>query len=112
MGPRGRWGLQEPTHTSSAMTGSVHGWEGDRVLEGLGPPTPVTASARTGGQKCRHCASSVGSRLGAQTKGHSGPLLRAVGWLCCTHPQEEQHQSLTDKPVKLSQRSWTCPQRL
>lgn len=32
MGPRGRWGLQVPTHTSSAMAGSVHGQEGDQVL--------------------------------------------------------------------------------
>lgn len=32
MGPRGRWGRQVPTHTSSAMAGSVHGQEGDQVL--------------------------------------------------------------------------------
>lgn len=32
MGPLGRWGLQVPTHSSSAMAGSVHGQEGDRVL--------------------------------------------------------------------------------
>lgn len=51
---------------------------------------------------CRHCASSVGSRLGAQTKDHWEPLLRAVGWLCCAHPQEEEHQSPTDKLMQLS----------
>lgn len=32
MGPRGRWGLQVPTHTSSAMAGSVPGREGNQVL--------------------------------------------------------------------------------
>lgn len=72
------------------------------MLEGLGPPPRITALACTDGQNCRHCASSVGSRLGAQTRDHWEPLLRAVGWLCCTHPQEEEHQTLTDKPMKLS----------
>ena len=101
MGPRGRWGLQVPTHTSSAMTGSVHGWEGDQVLEGLGPPPsslPLPAlMGRTAGSVPPQCGLDL------------GPRPRVTGSLCLEQwvgsaapPQEEEHQSLTDKPMKLS----------
>ena len=48
-----------------------------------------------------------------------GPRRRVTGSLCLEQwvgsaapPQEEEHQSLTDKPTKLSECLWTCPQRL
>lgn len=51
MGPRGRWGLQVPTHTSSAMAGSVHGREGDQVAgrPNSHPPTLSAVMGRTSG---------------------------------------------------------------
>lgn len=67
MGPRGRWGLQVPTHTSSAMTGSVHGWESDQVLGGLSPPPPSLPLPPhpLRWAELQAVASSVGSRVGA-----------------------------------------------
>lgn len=68
MGPRGRWGLQVPTHISSAMTRSVQGQEGDPVLGGSSPSPPSLLFTPLMG-KLPATACSVGLKLRPRLKG-------------------------------------------
>lgn len=84
MGPRGRCGLQVPTHTSSAMAGSVRGREGDQVLESPSCLSPVCAFAPTDRQNCRPQPPQQGLKLGPRLKGSGSLCLES--WFAMPSP--------------------------
>lgn len=101
MGPRGRWGLQVPTHTSSVMASSVArkvstGWEAR--------PTPCLPLPHSG-QGCRSPTPQQGGEPPTPQQGCGppllswGPCLRAVdasvGLRCLPRPGQQRQSSGT-----------------